>query len=42
MDDPELATKVGLAGRQRVIDNWTWRHTAEKTVEQYRIRLKQG
>ena len=42
MDDPELATKVGLAGRQRVIENWTWRHTAEKTVEQYRIRLKQG
>ena len=42
MDDPELATKVGAAGRQRVIDNWTWRHTAEKTVEQYRIRLKQG
>jgi glycosyltransferase involved in cell wall biosynthesis len=42
MDNPELATKVGLAGRQRVIDNWTWRHTAEKTVEQYRIRLKQG
>jgi len=42
MDNPELATKVGLAGRQRVIENWTWRHTAEKTVEQYRIRLKQG
>jgi glycosyltransferase involved in cell wall biosynthesis len=42
MDNPELATEVGLAGRQRVIDNWTWRHTAEKTVEQYRIRLKQG
>ena len=42
MDNPELATKVGMAGRQRVIDNWTWRHTAEKTVEQYRIRLKQG
>ena len=42
MDDPELAAKVGAAGRQRVLDNWTWRHTAEKTVEQYRIRLKQG
>jgi len=42
MDNPELATKVGAAGRQRVVDNWTWRHTAEKTVEQYRIRLKQG
>lgn len=42
MDDPDLAAKVGAAGRQRVIDNWTWRHTAEKTVEQYRIRLAQG
>lgn len=42
MDNPERAAKVGAAGRQRVIDNWTWRHTAEKTVEQYRIRLKQG
>ncbi len=42
MDNPEHAAKVGAAGRQRVIDNWTWRHTAEKTVEQYRIRLKQG
>jgi glycosyltransferase involved in cell wall biosynthesis len=42
MDNPELAAKVGAASRQRVIDNWTWRHTAEKTVEQYRIRLKQG
>ena len=42
MDNPELAAEVGAAGRQRVIDNWTWRHTAEKTVEQYRIRLKQG
>ena len=42
MDHPDEAAKVGAAGRQRVLDNWTWRHTAEKTVEQYRIRLKQG
>ncbi|MFN8018385.1 MAG: glycosyltransferase family 4 protein [Acidimicrobiales bacterium] len=39
MDEPEVAARVGLAGRQRVIDHWSWRHTAEKTVEQYRIRL---
>jgi MMP alpha-(1->4)-mannosyltransferase len=39
LGDPELRAKVGLAGRQRVIDNWSWRHTAERTVEQYRIRL---
>jgi MMP alpha-(1->4)-mannosyltransferase len=39
--DPELRAKVGAAGRQRVIDNWSWRHTAERTLEQYRIRLEQ-
>ena len=27
------------AGRQRVIDHWSWRHTAERTVEQYRALL---
>ena len=33
---------IGLAarGRQRIIDRWSWKHTAEKTVEQYRIRLE--
>ena len=39
MDHPVIAKKVGLAGRQRVIDHWSWRHTAEKTVEEYRARL---
>jgi hypothetical protein len=23
-----------------VIDQWSWRHTAERTVEQYRILLE--
>ena len=41
MDHKAIATKVGKAGRQRVIDHWSWRHTAEKTVEQYRARLEQ-
>ncbi|HEY4376615.1 MAG TPA: glycosyltransferase family 4 protein, partial [Acidimicrobiales bacterium] len=40
LDHSELRTKVGLAGRQRVIEQWSWRHTAEKTVEQYRARLE--
>ncbi|HEX2575500.1 MAG TPA: glycosyltransferase family 4 protein [Aquihabitans sp.] len=35
LDHPDDAARVGLAGRQRVIDHWSWRHTAEKTVEQY-------
>ncbi|MCU1455633.1 MAG: putative glycosyltransferase [Acidimicrobiales bacterium] len=41
LDHPTVARKVGRAGRQRVIDQWSWRHTAEKTVEQYRARLAQ-
>jgi glycosyltransferase involved in cell wall biosynthesis len=39
LDDPELRARVGAAGRQRVIDRWSWRHTAERTVEQYRALL---
>jgi glycosyltransferase involved in cell wall biosynthesis len=39
LDDPELRARVGANGRQRVIDRWTWRHTAEGTVEQYRALL---
>jgi glycosyltransferase involved in cell wall biosynthesis len=39
LDDPELRARIGAAGRQRVIDSWSWRHTAERTVEQYRILL---
>lgn len=38
-DNPAVAAKVGQAGRQRVMDHWSWRHTAEKTVEQYRALL---
>ena len=40
LDEPDLRRSVGARGRQRVIDHWSWRHTAEKTVEQYRIRLE--
>jgi glycosyltransferase involved in cell wall biosynthesis len=39
LDDPELRAAVGARGRQRVIDNWSWRHTAERTLEQYRALL---
>jgi glycosyltransferase involved in cell wall biosynthesis len=35
----DLRATVGAAGRQRVVDQWSWRHTAEKTVEQYRMLL---
>lgn len=39
LDDPGLRAGVGAAGRQRVVDQWSWRHTAAKTVEQYRRLL---
>lgn len=42
MDHPRIAARVGQAGRQRVIDHWSWRHTAEKTVDEYRARLALG
>ncbi len=39
--DPELRARIGAAGRQRVIDRWTWRHTAVGTVEHYRALLSE-
>jgi len=33
---PELRNRVGAAGRQRVLERWTWKRCAEMTVEQYR------
>ncbi|HWL45514.1 MAG TPA: glycosyltransferase family 4 protein [Ilumatobacter sp.] len=34
--DPAARARVGAAGRQRVIERWTWKRCAEQTVEQYR------
>lgn len=42
LDDKALRDRIGAAGRQRVIDNWSWKHTAERTVEQYRALLAEG
>ncbi|MGY6501955.1 MAG: glycosyltransferase family 4 protein [Acidimicrobiales bacterium] len=39
LDDPEARARIGAAGRERVINRWSWRHTAEGTVEQYRALL---
>src|SRR2546421_10453076 len=39
LDDPALRERVGAAGRARVLDRFTWRKTAEGTVEQYRALL---
>jgi glycosyltransferase involved in cell wall biosynthesis len=39
LDDPALRDRVGAAGRDRVLERFTWRKTAEGTVEQYRALL---
>ena len=39
LDDDMLARNLGDGGRRRVLDRWSWRHTAERTVEQYRLLL---
>jgi glycosyltransferase involved in cell wall biosynthesis len=36
LGDPELRARVGAAGRQRVVERWSWRHCAQLTVDQYR------
>jgi len=39
LDDAELRTRSGAAGRARVLERFTWRNTAEGTVEHYRALL---
>ncbi len=36
LDDAELRARIGAAGRQRVLERWTWTKCAQETVEQYR------
>jgi len=36
LDNPELRARIGTAGRQRVLERWTWKRCAEMTVDQYR------
>jgi glycosyltransferase involved in cell wall biosynthesis len=42
LEQPDLRATIGARGRKRIIDRWSWKHTAAKTVEQYRIRLGEG
>jgi starch synthase len=37
--DPELCKKMGAAGRQRVLDNYSWRSIAETTLALYKSLL---
>ncbi len=36
LDDSAARERVGAAGRQRVLDRWTWKKCAQMTVDQYR------
>ena len=40
LDDEALAGRLAEAGRRRVLERWSWRLTAERTVEQYRSLLE--
>ena len=44
LDDPARRASIGAAARARVVDRWSWRATAEQTVQQYRevIELVRG
>jgi glycosyltransferase involved in cell wall biosynthesis len=35
LDSPSLAERLGRAGRRRVLDNYTWRSTAQRTADWY-------
>ncbi len=39
LDDPSLAARLGAAGRRRALDRFSWRTTAQATVEHYRAVL---
>jgi glycosyltransferase involved in cell wall biosynthesis len=36
LDDPAARARVGAAGRDRVVERWSWARCAALTVEQYR------
>lgn len=39
LDDPEHRIAMGRAGRERVLERFTWRRAAELTVERYRAAM---
>ncbi len=39
LDDPDLAARIGAAGRERVLERFTWHATAIGTVERYAALL---
>ena len=41
LQQTNLRPTVGAAGRERVIQNFSWKITAERTVEHYRALLSE-
>jgi len=41
LDEPQLRERIGAAGRTRALEKFTWKATAEGTVEQYRILMEE-
>jgi len=41
LDDPGMRARIGAAGRARVLERFTWRKTAEGTVDHYRALLEE-
>jgi glycosyltransferase involved in cell wall biosynthesis len=39
LESPELGKELGDAARARVLDRWSWHHTALRTIEQYELLL---
>ncbi|MEV7175760.1 glycosyltransferase family 4 protein [Kitasatospora sp. NPDC093679] len=42
LDDPALRERLGAAGRERVLANFTWQRAAELTAERYRAAVATG
>jgi glycosyltransferase involved in cell wall biosynthesis len=40
LDDPKRAEALGRAGYQRVMEQFTWKNAAEKTVAAYRETIR--
>jgi glycosyltransferase involved in cell wall biosynthesis len=41
LGDADLRARIGAAGRERALSRFTWRRTAEGTVEHYRALLEE-
>ena len=41
LDDPPLRERLSAAGREHVLDRFTWAEMARQTVEQYRLAIEE-